>query len=153
VEEIIIDGCNLAYKAFGGSGEKERGALLRALKNRYARKRISVTIVFDSREGGDVVKALPNVKVLYVPAPADEYIVRRVYESERRGSLTVVTDDRSVGDKARGMGAKLISSRSYLETWRRWARPASGAAAAGEKPVSETDDGIKRYLDLWDRGR
>lgn len=153
MEQIIIDGCNLAYKAYGGAGDREREMLTRALAGYYGRKQISVTMVWDSSAGGDMQQVLPNLKVRYAPS-ADDHIVRMVEESQRRASITVITDDRSVGGHVRSYGAKLIGSREFLKSWK--GLPGRGRSApppAGGKPPADSEAETKRYLDLWDRPR
>ena len=150
MEEIVIDGCNLAYKAFGGAGDGEREALTRALAAHYGRKQILVTIVWDSSAGGDMQQILPNLKVRYAPS-ADEHIIRLVRESPRPGSITVVTDDRPVGDSARSLGARLIRSSEFAVLCPEFqARKRSSSPAPEVKPSSETDAEKRRYLDLWE---
>ena len=149
MEEIIIDGCNLAYKAYGGAGDKERNALLSVLKNYYSKKRILVTLVFDSSTGADVQHPIPNLKVRYAPAPADDYIVRYVSESQRRSTLTVVTDDLSIAGKVRSLGSRHIRSRDFLASWKGWQKIGAHPPSDQEKPREENPEEMKRYLTLW----
>lgn len=154
MEEIVIDGCNLAYKAFGGAGDAEREALTQALANYYGRKRILVTLVWDSGAGGGIEPVLPNLKVRFA-ADADAHIVRIVDESPRRASITVVTDDRSVGGSIRSMGARLVRSSDFVRQWK--GLPPRGGerrpAVADGKPFSETEAERRRLLDLWGHSR
>ena len=150
MQEIIIDGCNLAYKAYGGAGEKERADLLRRLKSYYFRKKIRVTIVFDSSEGDDVLRVCDNLKVRYATTPADNHIIKLVRESKRPASLTVITDDRSVGHHVRSLGAHLTGSLEFLVKWKGWRKAGGSVPSDKEKPSSETLEQIKRYLDLWE---
>jgi predicted RNA-binding protein with PIN domain len=154
VELIVIDGCNLAYKAYGGAGDREREMLTRALAAYYCRKRILVTMVWDSSAGGDMRRILPNLKVRYAPS-ADEQIVRIVEESPRRSSITVITDDRSVGGRVRSYGARLVGSREFLKSWKGLpGRGRPGATPHPEsKPSSESVAETRRYLDLWEKPR
>lgn len=151
MEQIVIDGCNLAYKAFDGAGDGEREALTRALAAYYGRKQILVTLVWDSSAGGDMQQVLPNLKVRYAPS-ADEHIVRLVRESPRPRSITVVTDDRPVGDSARSLGAKLVRSSDFVGLCPGLRGKKQAPSPAPEvKPSSETDAEKRRYLDLWER--
>lgn len=149
MEEIIIDGCNLAYKAFGSAGEKERDALVRRVRDYYGRKTIAVTIVFDSREGHDVSHPLPHLRVRYVPAPADDYIVKMVQDSPNPRALTVITDDRSVRERVRARGGNHLRATDLLSLLRQFP-PDAGAGSPPEKPPQETPEQIKRYLHLWE---
>jgi predicted RNA-binding protein with PIN domain len=150
MQEIIIDGCNLAHKVYGASGEKERSALVRKLKDYCGRKRIKVTIVFDSSVRNDLSRVLPNLKVRYAPAPADNCIVTIVRTSRKRKTLTVISDDRTVGEHVRSLGAKRIGTTAFFDSLKIGA--AAKGSPANEKPSSETPEGMKRYLDLWKEG-
>ncbi|MDD5556147.1 MAG: NYN domain-containing protein [bacterium] len=145
MEELVIDGCNLAYKAFGGAGRNERGALVRSLRSYYARKEIRVTVFFDSREGGGVERPPGNVKVVYASS-ADDAIVRHVAGAARRASMVVITDDRAVGDRARALGARRRGSREFLSSWKGLR---AEAPAPEEKPSADSPDEIERYTRLW----
>ncbi|MCX6357567.1 MAG: NYN domain-containing protein [Candidatus Aureabacteria bacterium] len=149
MEELVIDGCNLAYKAFGGADRERRERLIRKLAAYYQTKMILVTVVFDSREGAGVLHPLPNLRVRYAPAPADDFIVKIVADSSHPASLTVITDDRSVGDRSRAYGARHIGSRAFLEGWKGWeaSRPASPES---EKPSLETPEQLERYRRIWE---
>lgn len=154
MEEIVIDGCNLAYKAFGGAGDGEREALTRALSARYCAKRILVTLVWDSGAGGGFEQVLPNLKVRFAP-DADAHIRRIVEESPRRASITVVTDDRSVGGSIRSMGAKLVRSSDFVRNWKGM-RPRGDTPpppVRDLKPSAETEAEKRRLLDFWERPR
>ena len=150
MEEIIIDGCNLAYKAYGGAGERERALLLGTVRDHYSRKQVSVTLVFDSKLGNGVLRVLANIKVRYATSPADDYIVGLVSESKSPASLTVITDDRSVGSQVRSLGAHLIRSSDFLASWKGFARPDPSEASSEQKPSSETPEQLRRYLKIWE---
>lgn len=148
MEEIIIDGCNLAYKAYGASGDKEMASLIARLRDYYGRKTIAVTIVFDSKAGEDVSHILPHIKV-YHSSSADDHIVKLVERSRRPQTLIVVTDDRAVANRVKSLGANLIRSTDFLAHWKGWPRR-DAAPPDHEKPSSETPDDLARYLKLWE---
>jgi len=148
MEEMIIDGCNLAYKAYGASGDKEIAALIARLRDYYGRKTIAVTIVFDSSAGEDVSHILPHIKI-YQSSSADEYIAQLVKRSRRPKTLIVVTDDRALANRVKALGANLIRSTDFLAHWKGWIRHES-APPDNEKPSSETPDDLERYLKLWE---
>ena len=152
VEEIVIDGCNLAYKALGGAGDREREALTRALSARYCAKRILVTLVWDSGAGGGLEQVLPNLKVRFA-TDADAHIRRIVEESPRRASITVVTDDRSVGGSVRSMGAKLVRSSDFVRHWKGMRPPGAPPPppASDAKPSYETEAEKRRLLGEWEK--
>lgn len=149
MEELVIDGCNLAYKAFGGAGDGEREALTQALAARYCAKKVLVTLVWDSKAGEGMQQLLPNLKVRYAPS-ADDHILRLVRESTRPRSITVVTDDRPVADSARSLGAKLIRSSDFTALCPGLrGRKHAPAPTAEVKPSYETEEEKRRLLDLW----
>lgn len=84
-----------------------------------------VHLVFDGR-GMHQVERVPNsggVKgfdVLYTPTgtTADSFIERSVYKASNRLSLVVVSNDRSLRDLCRNMGALTMDSDNFLGTVR-----------------------------------
>lgn len=149
MEELIIDGCNLCYKAYGGCSDRDRENLVRSLKGYYLGKKIRVTIVFDSSPGNDVQKVSAAFTIIYALPPADDHIVRLVERSDRPASLTVITDDRAVRDNVRSYGARHKGSVEFLEHWKGWKTRRVVSPAPDEKPAEETPEEIERYLDLW----
>ena len=109
-----------------------------------------MTLVFDSKLGDGILRVLANIKVRYAASPADDYIVGLVSESISPASLTVITDDRSVGSRVRSLGAHLIRSSDFLASWKGFAKRTPPAAPSDTKPSSETPDQLRRYLKLWD---
>ncbi len=131
----IVDGDNLLGTWPGRSrSDADKRALSREVDVLRRRERRRVVIVFDGvpppgvSYGADVMFSGQGRK-------ADAVILERLRrESDRRG-WTVVTNDRSLGDQCRYLGAKVESVRAFRERLL--------LDTAGEKP--DTSD----ELDFW----
>lgn len=128
---ILVDGDNLLGWWPGRSrSDRERHALACELARYAARSRRRVVVVFD----GPAPSAAPGAgEVLYAGRgrSADDVILDLLRgEVDRRG-WTVVTNDRSLGDRCRWLAARVERSDRFR------GRLAGGTDA--EKPERETD--------------
>jgi hypothetical protein len=82
---------------------------------------------------------------------ADETILRLIEVSKAPRDFTVVTSDKSLGDKARHRGATVERTHEFA---RRLVRPARDAAGRADKPATkESPAEIEAWLAVFDPGR
>ena len=120
-EEWLIDGCNLLYATVSGKspkGKKDRAALLAVLAGFAALKAQPVLVVLDGTgEPGEL--DVHHTKFLYVvysqKVSADACLERLLYERRGQARFTVVTDDRAITNIARGTGAIVLGTGTFLE--------------------------------------
>lgn len=131
----VIDGDNLLGTWPGRNrSDAEKRALVREVDALMRREKRRVVVVFDGSAppgvsyGADVVFSGQGRK-------ADAVILELLRrEADPRG-WTVVTNDRSLGDQCRFVGARVESARAFRERLER--------DPAGEKPASSGD------IDYW----
>ena len=83
------------------------------------------TIVFDGRSGHRPnftpdTKTVPGLDILFSPSnlTADAVIERRVYKSDDRLNVVVVSNDRGVRDLCRGLGSLVMEPDYFLQSAR-----------------------------------
>jgi predicted RNA-binding protein with PIN domain len=129
----LIDGDNLLGTWPGRSrGDADKRALAREVDVLRREERRRFVLVFDGSAppgvsyGSDVLFSGPGRK-------ADAVILELLrHENDKRG-WTVVTNDRSLADQCRFVGARVESARDFRERLRR--------NVAGEKPEAPDDLG------------
>ena len=114
----LVDGFNvLCATLLGGRDRAEwwsaarRGEVV-ALAERFEEREAEVWVVFDgSRDPG----GSPGQRVRRVfAASADDWLIEQVEAHRSSASLTVVTADRRVADRARQRGAQVVSPGEFL---------------------------------------
>jgi len=151
----LVDGNNLAH-ALGLSvgGLADREACARMVASFCRSQGARATLVFDGPApgGAKAETETHRVRILFGGGrSADEVILRLVGEAKTPGDFTVVTSDKSLGDKARHRGASLERAHEFA---RRLERRGTKAAQPSEKPTArETSDEIEAWLAVFDPGR
>ena len=150
----LVDGNNLAH-ALGLSigGLPDREACARMVASFCRSRGAQATVVFDGRapEGARESTRTQRVIVLYSgPRSADDVILGLVADSKSPRDFTVVTSDKSLGDKSRHRGASVEKAHEFS---RRLDRKADGGAGPSEKPSRESEGGIDAWLAVFDPGR
>ena len=151
----LVDGNNLAH-ALGLShdGLADRQACARMISDFCRSKGARATIVFDGAavSGPGAPATSSRAKVVFSGArSADETILRLVEGSEAPRDFTVVTSDKSLGDKARHRGATVERTHEFA---RRLVRPARNPAERAYKPAAkESAAEIDAWLAVFDPGR
>ncbi len=123
---LLVDGYNLIYAwpelkaVLDVNLDGARGKLLDILSNYKAMTDYQVIAVFDAYKGkGHEVSAsdyLNSHQVFTAEAQtADAYIERFTHEHGKKYDITVVTSDGLEQIIIRGAGAKLLSSREFIE--------------------------------------
>ncbi len=114
----LVDGFNvLCATLLGGRDRAEwwtaaRRAEVLALAERFEEPEAEIWVVFDgARDPGET----PGQRVRQVFAPsADDWLIEQVEARGASASLTVVTADRRVVDRARRRGAQVVSPGEFL---------------------------------------
>lgn len=151
----LVDGNNLAH-ALGltTKGLADRDACARMVAEFCRTRGAQATIVFDGPppEGAKSVGQMHKVRIFFSQArSADETMLRMLSDSKTPQDFTIVTSDKSLGDKARHRGATLERAHEFA---RRLDRPARRKGTAGEKQVArETPDQIDAWLSVFDPNR
>jgi hypothetical protein len=131
----VIDGDNLLGTWPGRSrSDAEKRALVREVDGLMRREKRRVVVVFDGTPPPGVSYG-PDVVFSGQGRKADAVILELLRrEADPRG-WTVVTNDRSLGDQCRFVGAKVESPRAFRERLK--------GDTAGEKPETPGD------IDYW----
>ena len=135
---LIIDGNNLIHQSSelfpAQDMERGREALLLALRLYRQKKTHRVTVVFDGGSEPEPSRATrQGVPVVWAGArhSADQVIVEMV--GRHGAGMTVVTDDRELGELCRAKGAEVVPARVFagllLDT------------AQGRAPIEEDEEG------------
>ena len=151
----LVDGNNLAHAlglASGGLADRDSCARMVAW---FCRSQgAQAIIVFDggAPEGAQASTRTNRLSVLYSEArSADDVILKLVADSKTPRDFTVVTSDKSLGDRSRHRGASVERAHEFS---RRLDRPGRAAGSASEKPSpKQTPEQIDAWLAIFDPGR
>ncbi len=151
----LIDGHNLIAQVPGLSlGDPDDEAQLVIWLRRFAaRKRLTITVIFDHGVPGGWSRGLSNsaVKVVFAGSHtnADRIIMERIRENRTPADLQVVSSDREIRQAAQARRATTIPSQEFAQTLL--------AALRGEPPkerdpredVSLSKDEVKEWLRMF----
>jgi rRNA-processing protein FCF1 len=110
IEVLLIDGNNLLHRVSGSADPTAQRTLIPRLRNALPSS-IATTFMLDGRADRGATRSERIGKGMEVrhsgTISADDAIVRLLQDMDhrRRASVTVVTDDRALRDRARQMGA------------------------------------------------
>ena len=116
----LIDGFNVLHTGVLRGRERgtwwesdARGQLLQRVRG-FSEVGAELWIVFDGpRPAEDPSEEAGGLRVVFAPS-ADDWLLKEVHRAEAPQSLTVVTADRKLADRARHRGARVVSPRSFL---------------------------------------
>jgi predicted RNA-binding protein with PIN domain len=151
----LVDGNNLAHVlGLSKAGLADREATTQ-LVGRFCRfQGAHAVVVFDgpAPAGGPRSHQLHRMKVEFSESrPADELILKQLDASKTPKDFTVVTSDKSLGDKARHRGATVEKAHVFA---RKLSRVPSGEGAeSGETAPKETPAQIEAWLAVFDPQR
>lgn len=151
----LVDGNNLAHAlglSIGGLADRETCTRLVAS---FCRSRgAQATVVFDGRppEGARDSTRTHRVSVVYSGTrSADDVILGLIADSKSPGDFTVVTSDKSLGDKSRHRGASVEKAHEFSK---RLDRKGPGSPPPSEKPSSrQSPEEIDAWLAVFDPAR
>jgi len=121
VEEWLVDGCNLLHAYPSGRSPKDRNGraeMLSALAGFAALKGKPMLVVLDGKgESAELdIHHTGLFRVVYSQkVSADACIERLLFERRSEARFTVITDDRAISNIARGSGAMVVGTASFLE--------------------------------------
>ena len=151
----LVDGNNLAH-ALGLSNEglADRESCAQAVATFCRVQGAKATLVFDgpASQGRKAAHLTNLVRIRFSEArSADDVILRLLVDSRTPRDFTVVTSDKSLGDRARHKGATVEKAHEFA---RRMGRPAKAAGPSSGKPSrKETPAQIDAWLAVFDPGR
>ncbi|HQZ15732.1 MAG TPA: NYN domain-containing protein [Vicinamibacteria bacterium] len=151
----LVDGNNLAHAlglSIGGLADRE--ACARVIASFCRSQGARATVVFDGQapDGAKARTETHRVRILFSGGrSADEVILGLVGDSKAPRDFTVVTSDKSLGDKARHRGASVERAHEFS---RRLERRGTQGPQPSEKPSGrESSDEIDAWLAVFDPGR
>ncbi len=120
-EEWLIDGCNLLYAYPSkdiAKDRKNREVLLSALAGFASLKGKPMLVVMDGKgEAAEMdIHHTALFRVVYSQkVSADTFIEKVLFDRRANTRFTVVTNDRAISNMARGSGAMVLGTGSFLE--------------------------------------
>lgn len=151
----LVDGNNLAHAlglSIGALADRE--TCTRVVASFCRARGARATLVFDGQapEGARDSTGSHRIRVLYSGRrSADDVILRLVSDSKAPADFTVVTSDKSLGDRSRHLGAAVERAHEFS---RRLERRPGPKDAPPEKPApNQTEDEIEGWLAVFDPGR
>jgi len=114
----LVDGYNvvcsglLGGRARAGWWQEEHRAELLERLQRFDDPAVEIWVVFDG-DSGDSSSAQGRVRAVFTPS-ADTWLVEQVRARGTDAPVAVVTADRSVADRARHRGARIVTPRALL---------------------------------------
>ena len=147
----LVDGNNLAHALrLSREGLADRAACARIVTEFCRRVGARATLVFDgpAREGAERPAGGERVRVLFSEGrTADEVILGLLGRSKSSRDYTVVTSDKSLGDKARHLGVAIERSHEFAHRLR--SLPAEGSDDDLKPETRESDAEIDAGLEAF----
>ena len=115
---VLIDGYNVSLNSFGNlSLELQRDRVVACASSIETRFHTSCLIVFDGQSAGTRGRIQSKVHVVFSPTgvTADDIIIERIRVTPKDKPILVVTSDRNLAARAKGLGCETISSESFVE--------------------------------------
>jgi len=150
---ILVDGHNLIGRGLRlplSREEEGRRRVVERLSAWASSRREPVTVVFDGdRAGGTQTGRLGALGVVYSPSTrtADDEILRLLRKTNPR-SVLVVTSDRRLAVRVRGLGGRVETAEAF---WAR-IRPSSPGVVEPEKPEPAEEE-VEEWLRLFRQGK
>ena len=120
LEEWLVDGYNLLHACASEASRRKvsRETLLSELAGFAASKAQRMLVVLDG--SGDPAEWQAHhsefLRVVYSQkVSADAYLERHLFEHRGKANFTVVTNDRAITNIARGGGARVLGTETFLE--------------------------------------
>ena len=132
-EEWLIDGYNLLHASASARTSKPKrdlGPWLAELAGYASLTKCTMLVVLDGAgDSGELeIHRTKFFSVVYSKkSSADAFIERRLFEHRSRTTFVVVTDDRAVTNIARGAGASVLGTRTFLEMMKETRKESSDA--------------------------
>jgi len=151
----LVDGNNLAHAlGLSNAGLADREACARTVSSFCRSQGAQATVVFDGKapSGARAATHTHRVRILFSEGrSADDVILALLGDSKTPRDFTVVTSDKSLGDKARHRGALVERVHEFS---RRLDRKPQASGTSPEKPARrETKEQIDAWLAVFDPDR
>ena len=152
----LVDGNNLAHAlGLSNDGLADRESCARTVVAAFCGSAgAQATIIFDgpTPKRGPAPLKTPRVRVVFGESrSADDLILRLLSDSKTPRDFTVVTSDKSLGDKARHKGATVERAHEFA---RRLGRSATKRGPLADKPSQrESPEEIDGWLAVFDPQR
>lgn len=150
----LVDGNNLAHAlGLAKGGLADRDACARLVGSFCRSHGARATIVFDgpAPPGSKAVTEGRRVRVVFSGArTADEVLLQFLSAEKGPRDYTVITSDKSLGDRSRHRGALVERAHEFS---RRLARSEESRRPTVEKPPRESPDEIAAWLAIFDPDR
>lgn|GEM_PF-5037075 len=114
---VLIDGYNVSLNSFGDlSLELQRDRVISCATSIESRFHPSCLVVFDGQSSGTRGRIQSKVHVVFSPTgvTADDVIIERIRVTPKEKPVLVVTSDRNLAARAKGLGCETISSASFV---------------------------------------
>ena len=114
---VLIDGYNVSLNSFGDLNlELQRERTIACATNIESRFHPSCVLIFDGQSSTTRGRIQSKVHVVFSPSgvTADDIIIERVRVTPLERPIIVVTSDRNLGARAKGLGCQVISSKSFV---------------------------------------
>ncbi len=139
---IIIDGYNFIFRMYSfkkGELQEVREKFLLHLQNYIEKKKVGIEVIFDSREKElfPSVSSRKGLKIVFCK-DADEYISEAVRNSEKKGSILVVSEDGEILRDVRECGVKVKSPSEFDTILSKSFRKRKLDSEDSEKPSPES---------------
>ena len=123
-DKIIIDGWNLAWKIphiaaeIPGNLERARVQLNLLLKNYFQERKTQFKVIYDGKRG--IVQQSGydrsvDTRFSRDPEKADQLIVKFIHRQKKPAQWTVITSDRELAGRIKGLGAQVVDADVFLE--------------------------------------
>ncbi len=151
----LVDGNNLAHAlGFSNGAQADRESCARTVGVFCRVQGAQATVIFDgpAPAGSRGAGQTDRMRIVFSEAKsADDLILQLLAGSTTARDFTVITSDKSLGDKARHMGARVEKAHEFA---RRLDRPSKAVGPRSEKPaLKETSEQIDAWLAVFDPGR
>jgi predicted RNA-binding protein with PIN domain len=149
---ILVDGHNLIGRLARPSLQdpNDEAELIRMLGSYRARTGRAITVVFDPGSGFSLseTRRVRGIDVVFAPhgSDADAVIVRLVRKGPDPRGWQVITSDRSLAAKVRGLGARVQSAEAFAQRLER-REPEPEGLPWKEQALSQ--DELEEWLDLF----
>jgi predicted RNA-binding protein with PIN domain len=161
-----IDAYNILHRsaALRPSARQDLESAREALIDKIAQFCVATSqracVVFDGRHttkaDRKVHASVAGLQIVYTPADltADSYIERAVYQHKDRLQVAVVSNDRSLRDLCRTLGALTMEADNFLETVRESRQDMEGVIERGKRVVIEhledrlDGDSLQKLMEL-----
>jgi uncharacterized protein len=146
----LIDGYNLLFSSIQSSKDfrSQREELILYLQNKFASKGLSGLLIFDGshrREEESGRNYTSPLEIIYSPKgqTADSFILEKIELTKNRKAITVITNDAGLIRQARGFGANVQGSDTFIKSLHK-------NAPKKEKEFRESPKNIEKLLKIFE---